>query len=185
MEVLLCASVPLPDRNPTFFKTADVLAIREAIKAVVEVVLPKGRITCGGHPAITPLLALFAREAQLPREKITIFQSQLFINDFPPELNDFVDVRIIPMTGLDCQESLSAMRRSMVSSRKFTSAIFVGGMDGLFEELSLFQELHPGGKIIPLATTGAAAAQIFTSGQYDPGLATARTYPSVLRRSLF
>lgn len=38
IDVFLSASVPLPDRNRVFFDTADVLAIREAIKALIEVV---------------------------------------------------------------------------------------------------------------------------------------------------
>jgi hypothetical protein len=64
-DIFLSASVPLPDWDHRFFETADVLSIREAIKALVETALPTGRITCGGHPAITPLLALFVREAGL------------------------------------------------------------------------------------------------------------------------
>ena len=78
IDIFLSASVPLPTRNRVFFDTADVLAIREAIKALVEVVLPVGSITCGGHPAITPLLALFAREASLDRDRLAIYQSRLF-----------------------------------------------------------------------------------------------------------
>ena len=62
IDIFLSASVPLPERDRHYFETADVLAIRESIKALVEIVIPRGRITYGGHPTITPLLAFFVRE---------------------------------------------------------------------------------------------------------------------------
>jgi hypothetical protein len=40
IDVFLSASVPLPNRHPRFFETADVLGIREAVKALADVVLP-------------------------------------------------------------------------------------------------------------------------------------------------
>jgi hypothetical protein len=42
IHVFLSASVPLPNRDPEFLATADVVAIREAIKALVGEVIPKG-----------------------------------------------------------------------------------------------------------------------------------------------
>ena len=104
IEIFLSASVPLPNRDRAFFDTADVLAIREAIKALVEVVLPIGRITCGGHPAITPLLALFSREASLDRNRLAIYQSKLFEGRLPPELENFVNVHMLA----SCAASLCA-----------------------------------------------------------------------------
>ena len=61
INVFLSASVPLPDRNPRFMKMADVIAIRKSVKALVTEVIPKGVIVFGGHPAITPLIALLLR----------------------------------------------------------------------------------------------------------------------------
>lgn len=97
IDVFLSASVPLPERNRHYFETADVLAIREAIKALVEVVLPVGRITCGGHPAITPLLAFFVQEAGLDRNHLTIFQSRFFEHILPDENSQFQDIRIVEL----------------------------------------------------------------------------------------
>ena len=57
VNVFLSASVPLPTRHPRFHETADVMAIKEAIKALVIEVIPRGKIIFGGHPAITPLIA--------------------------------------------------------------------------------------------------------------------------------
>ena len=94
IDVFLSASVPLPQRDRRFFETADVLAIREAVKALVEVAAVN--ITCGGHPAITPLLALFVREAGLRPDGLTIFQSAFFAGRTPPEIAAFVHVRVVP-----------------------------------------------------------------------------------------
>lgn len=184
IDVFLSASVPLPERDRRFFDTADVLAIREAVKALVEAVLPVGRITCGGHPAITPLLALFAREARLDPERVTIFQSALFAGQTPPELADFVDVRVVAAVGTDREASLALMRDEMITSRDFKAAVLIGGMEGLFKELDLFVSHHPHAVVLPLATTGAAAAIIHVEGHYDKHLARERTYPSLFRRRL-
>jgi hypothetical protein len=184
IEIFLSASVPLPDRDRVFFDTADVLAIREAIKALVEVVLPIGRITCGGHPAITPLLALFAREANLDRDRLAIYQSKLFAGRLPPELADFVNVQMVPAVGNDRTASLTAMRRAMIDSRSFSAAVIVGGMEGIYEENDLFVERHPNAAVLPLSTTGAAAKIVYDKGGYDPVLARDRTYSSLFRRKL-
>jgi hypothetical protein len=184
IDIFLSASVPLPDRDRRFFDTADVLAIREAIKALVEVVLPANRITCGGHPAITPLLSLFVREAKLEPHAITIFQSALFAKKMPPEISHFVDVRIIPALGNDRAASLTEMRREMILSRNFRAAVIIGGMEGVFEELDLFVRYHSRAIVLPIASTGAAASVIHENGNYDRQLKRDLTYASLFRRRL-
>jgi hypothetical protein len=184
IDVFLSASIPLPERNRQFFETADVLLIREAVKALVEVVLPVGRLTTGGHPAITPLLSLFAREAGLGTDRLTIFQSSFFAHVLPTANDAFADVRIVPAVQGNRTQSLTAMRRTMISSRTFHAAVIVGGMDGIFEEVSLFAELQPAATILPIASTGAAAALVHQRGNYDQELATNLTFASLFRREL-
>lgn len=184
MDVFLSASIPLPERDRRFFETADVLLIREAIKALVEVVLPTGRLTCGGHPAITPLLSLFVREAGLPRERVTVFQSQFFVSVMPAENVDFVDVRMTPSVSGRRDASLTLMREQMIASRPFTAAVVIGGMEGIFEEVEIFRRLHPRGAVLPLASTGAAASHVYATGEYDAELAQDLTFSSLFRRRL-
>lgn len=184
IEIFLSASVPLPNRDRVFFDTADVLAIREAIKALVEVVLPIGRITCGGHPAITPLLALFSREANLDSNRLAIYQSKLFEGHLPPELAMFVDVHMVPAVDNNREASLTAMRRAMIESRSFNAAVIIGGMEGIYEEHQLFVERHPNAVVLPLATTGSAARIVYEQGHYDPIFERDRTYSSLFRRKL-
>lgn len=184
IDVFLSAGVPLPTRDRQFFDTADVSAIREAVKALVEVVLPIGRITCGGHPAITPLLAIFVKDAGLPASSVTVFQSELHINRAPKELYDFIDVRVVSAIPGNDVASMTAMRKEMISSRDFDAAVFLGGMDGLFEELDLFNCMHPNAKVLPIASTGAAAAQIYARGGFDPEFAHNLTFLTLFRRRL-
>lgn len=184
IDVFLSASVPLPDRDRRFYESADVLLIREAIKSTVEVVLPLGRITSGGHPAITPLLALFVREAGLSRDRLTIFQSALFADNFPAENADFADVRIVPAVGSDRAASLTRMRREMISSRTFNAAVVIGGMEGILEEMELFASLHTSASVLPIASTGAAAALVYQRGQFDAEFVTNLTFSTLLRRRL-
>jgi hypothetical protein len=184
IDVFLSASVPLPDRDRRFFDTADVLLIREALKALVEVVLPRGRITCGGHPAITPLLALFVREANLKGERLTIFQSELFAGMMPPENAAFADVRIVSAVSDDREASLAEMRERMIASRDFAAAVVIGGMEGVLEEVRLFARRHPTAPILPLASTGAAAAEIHREGDYPQDLISNLTFSSLFRRRL-
>jgi len=183
IDVFLSASVPLPERDRAFFDTADVLAIREAVKALVEVVLPKGRITFGGHPAITPLLSLFVKEANLPRERVTIFQTAFFGKNIPPEVQEFLDVHITPARQ-DLDTSLAEMRSEMIKSRPFHAMVIIGGMEGVFKELSIFESENPDALVLPIASTGAAAEIVYAKGHYDKGLANDLTYASLFRRRL-
>ena len=184
IEIFLSASIPLPTRDRVFFETADVLLIREAVKALVEVVLPTGRITFGGHPAITPLIALFVRDAGLESDRLTIFQSQFFAGELPPENHDFMDVRLVPAVSQNREASLLAMREAMLSSRPFAAAVLIGGMEGIFEELTIFRRVHPKAVVLPLASTGAAAAIVHKEGDFDSELANDLTYASLFRRRL-
>ncbi len=184
INVFVSASVPHAQRDPRFHESADVLAIREAVKSLVEVVLPIGRITCGGHPAITPLLALFVRQAGLRSDRVNIFQSKRFEMEFPEELNQFLEVRLVPEVANDKQASLLTMRTEMLKSRKFDAGVFIGGMEGVIAEAKMFAELHPKAKMLPVSTTGAAAAEIFRSGNFGGDLGVELTYSSLFRRHL-
>ena len=55
-NIFLSASIPLPERHPKYYNTADIIAIRDAVIALASVVIDKHRIIWGGHPSITPLI---------------------------------------------------------------------------------------------------------------------------------
>jgi hypothetical protein len=184
INVFLSASVPLPSRHRRFYETAEVLGIRESVKALVEVVLPVGRITSGGHPAITPLIALFVREGDLPKDRLTIFQSRYFVDRFPQENEEFADVRVMEEVPDNMEASLAYMRHEMLRSQDFDVAVLIGGMEGVLEEARMFAELHPRAPIIPVASTGAAARLVFEGGNFPPDYATQLTYQTLFRHHI-
>ena len=80
--------------------TADVIAIRDSIKALVAEVVPVGRIVFGGHPAITPLVALLLRGlGEQARRRITLYQSAYFSERFALENDEFLDIKIVPIVA--------------------------------------------------------------------------------------
>ena len=162
VRVFLSASIPLPHRNAHFFQTADVVAIREAVKALVGEVVPKGQLVFGGHPAITPLIALLMRGfGEQARRRVVLYQSAYFQKHFVSENDDFLDVRLIPAVGRSRKRSIAAMRKRMIEDTPFDAAVFVGGMEGILDEFNLFVERHGEAHIWPVASTGAAALQLF------------------------
>lgn len=184
IDIFLSASVPLPNRDRKFFETADVFLIREAIRALVEVVLPRGHITFGGHPAITPLMSLYAETARLGGNCITVYQSTFFLGKFPRENDDFTDIRYIEGIKDNRDLSIEKMRIEMITSRKFDAAVLIGGMDGIRDEARLFQKYHPNAQVLPVPSTGAAAAIEYDEGNYPSDLADEISFASLFRRRL-
>ena len=94
LSIFLSASVPLPHRDTKYQETADVVAIRDSIRAVVNVVVPRGQIVFGGHPATTPLIRQLVR-GMTPnaRKQVILYQSLFFKTQFPSEVSEFEEVR--------------------------------------------------------------------------------------------
>lgn len=190
LNIFLSASIPLSDRKKCFYETADVLAIKEAIRSLVEVVIPNGRIVCGGHPAITPLLAMATKNYKKDRKFISIYQSNIFERDFPESVYDFVDLTLIDGNPEEQEESLRNMRQAMIQSQEFDAIVLIGGMEGVIDELEMFLEFHPNAQVIPLASTGAASRIVYESEQkkpeprfqLDPRFENDYTYSSLFRR---
>jgi len=161
-SIFLSASIPLPHRDPKYLETVDVVAIRDSIRALVSVVVPDGQIVFGGHPAITPLIRLLVREMALNvREHVILYQSLFFKPQFPREVSEFEEVRLIEAEANDRDASLAKMRQTMISAHTFDAGIFIGGMEGVEIEYDIFRELHPGKPAYPIASTGAAARILF------------------------
>lgn len=187
IRTFLSASVPLPERHPKFVRSADVIAIREAVKGLVEEVAPIGQIVFGGHPAITPLIAkLINGMGNRVKGHITIYQSSYFADRYPEENSEFLKIKIVPKVNDSEVESIEAMRREMIRSQDFDAGIFIGGMEGVLSEFELFRSNHPNALIWPIASTGAAAKEIFeTLGNPEPDLLMRElTYSTLFRKLL-
>jgi hypothetical protein len=78
-NIFLSASVPLPERNPKYYDTADIIAIRDAVIALATVVLPEYRIIWGGHPSITPLIYYVMQKLNVNiQDYVSLYQSLFF-----------------------------------------------------------------------------------------------------------
>ena len=185
LSLFLSASVPLPNRHPRWMETADVIAIRDAIKALVETVLSESELVFGGHPAITPLIALLLRSMPANfRRRVVLYQSQWFEAEFVKDNAEFIDFRLVP-AGPSLDSSVDRMREEMLKSKPFDAAFFIGGMEGIGAEYSAFHHLHPSALCFPIASTGAAALELYRDLKIDrPDLMHELTYPTLFKRLL-
>ena len=168
-RVFLSASVPLPTRNPAYFATADVLAIRDAVRALAIVVAEvEAELVFGGHFAITPLIRLQIAQAGAPRvgDRFVLFQSRFFTASFPRDNTSFERVEFVDEVPNDHGASLLRLREAMLAD-PFDVGVFIGGMEGVEDEYELFRRIQPEARAFPVASTGAAAAAIFNR---DPDL---------------
>jgi hypothetical protein len=188
-NIFLSASIPLPERHPKYFETADIIAIRDSVIALASIALTNHRIIWGGHPSITPLIYyviermlinnLKREDWDLPLNKdekgfiesqlkgeiqqhIKLYQSLIFKDDFPPENEVFQNVVLTENFG-DIPSSIQHLRERMFSENEFSAAVFIGGMDGIEVEYNMFNEYHPGALLLPIASTGAATKIVYDS----------------------
>jgi hypothetical protein len=169
--VFLSASIPDPKRDPKYFATADVVAIRDAVTALVEVVLPETKLYFGGHPAITPLVRRVGQRLNL-LDKVALFQSREFEGNFPTDNDFFPDLRL--------SDNLDEMRRAMLDTDRFSAAFFIGGMEGVEQEWTRVRASakQRGIHMVPVTSTGGAA--LLLSKEEDMEF----SYPADLRNAL-
>lgn len=186
-NVFLSASIPLPERHPKYYETADVIAIRDAIIALSTLLIPNFRIIWGGHPSITPLINYvieqklksnldridkweklneeekFQLEMKLKnniQEHVVLYQSLFFQDKFIDDINKFENVIFTENTG-DIHSSIQHMRNRMFDEFNYSAAVFIGGMDGIEVEFNMFRERHPNALVLPIASTGAASRIVY------------------------
>lgn len=137
------------------------MAIQAAVRATVQVVIPTARLIWGGHPAITTIIHhTIGRMSADLRDQLTLYQSDYFKAVFPKEHRFFTDVKTIAETP-DKKVSITNMRHRMIEENDFKAAIFIGGMKGVEKEYEIFRNAHPEALLLPVASTGAAARNIY------------------------
>ena len=186
-RIFLSASVPDPKRDPKYFETADVLAIREAVRALATLLLPRHLLVWGGHPAITPMIRVIAESLGASvQEHVLLYQSEFFRHMAPPDNDAFAHVVWVPPVEGNRDLSLERMREAMLHSGPFRAGVFIGGMEGVEDELEMFQRLCPQARVLPVASTGGAALEIYrrAPGRYPRALLEEYAYATVFRRLL-
>lgn len=160
-NIFLSASVPLPERDPKYIETADIIAIRDAIIALTTVALPHHRIIWGGHPSITPLIYYVMQKLKLDIQKnVKLYQSLWFEDVFLEDNNRFENIVFTPKQE-NIPASIQLMREQMFSENEFAAAVFIGGMNGIEDEFRMFREYHPDALLLPVASTGAATKVVY------------------------
>lgn len=201
--IFLSASIPdlSKEENRIYFDKADTTAIRDAVLALVYVCLKLDiKIVWGGHPAITPIVYEAIRNYEekersccnsLSDEEIKkniqrhvhLFQSAWYKENLPEDNNKFENITLTEVKEGDYEKSMLFMRSEMLHSADLSSAIYIGGMEGIMKEDALFQEYYPTRPTYPIASTGGAALALYEDykreRQYSPELLINYAYTSL------
>jgi hypothetical protein len=164
------------ETNKRYVDAARPVQVRSAVVALTRSLLMRGkRLVFGAHPAISPIVLSVAHDLQPEgtEPRIIIFQSQYFESELPAstlhlaswEAGLLVFTPVVQVKGKARDAwrgpSLALMRKLMVSVPNLQGAIFVGGMEGVMAEADAFRAANPGKPIIPLASTGSAATELW------------------------
>jgi hypothetical protein len=191
--IFLSASIPNPAR---WDGPSDALAITDAVVSLARAFLTAGtRIVTAAHPTIAPLLLYVAAElpAESPRRVVT-YQSALFEDVLPEATRRFRDEEIgsfvwteaspgdTPEPG-ERESSLHIMREQMLRETHPSAAVFIGGMEGISDEFSMFTTLFPHAPVYPVGSPGGEA-RVLAEGVDSPvrdELQESKLYPVLWR----
>lgn len=130
--IFLSASMPTNDRDHRFFDTADFIAMRDAVVALVNAIIPHYRLVWGGHPAITPIIHdIFKKRDFDYNEYVTIYQSEYFTGKMPKENQQFDNIVITPAVRNSEDEkqnmldSLAVMRERMLTDNHVYAGVLL------------------------------------------------------------
>jgi len=182
-KVFLSASIPYPQRDKKYYDTADIVSIRDAVRALATVVIPKAHLVWGGHPSITPLIRFVMDRMNVDlKTHITLYQSLFFEEYFPPDNFAFENI-VLTEKRNNRDESLELMRNKLINENDFKVGIFIGGMEGINDEYVMFRESHPNALILPIASTGAAANILYENQhqKFDDRLKNDYAYMALFR----
>jgi hypothetical protein len=161
--IFLSASVPIPGRGD-YYESADPFLIQCAVREFVTATLGRRLIVWGGHPAITPMVWAVCEDLGVNFAKaVVLYQSKFFAEMFPEENRRFSNVEYVDAVPGDRDASLLRMREAMLSRDDLEAAVFIGGMEGVLEEHSMFAKLHPAAKVLPVPAAGGAALKLADS----------------------
>jgi hypothetical protein len=184
--IFLSASVPSEKRAEKYWRVEDApLQIDDAVTALCRALFSRGgQLVFGGHPAISPLVAMVAGEYAGEKEDagpatreslVRIYQSRAFEGSLPDEtllmyrlgyaelqwVDKVGDERFQPedpSSVLLVANSLRVMREKMIEESKPQAMVCIGGMEGVEEEFAIFRQKIPSAPVYALETTGGASA---------------------------
>ncbi|MGE3961941.1 MAG: hypothetical protein AB7F65_09700 [Dehalococcoidia bacterium] len=189
-------SASIPTRRP-WDEASDPFEITDAVVAFTRAVLTGGgRIVTAAHPTIAPLILYVA--AELPIEfieaPVIVYQSEVFRDVLPSATVEMAerglaDMRYTPAVSGEPPDPVAApgslllMRRQLLGEVQPSACVFVGGMEGIFDEYDLAISLVPDAPRFVLGAPGGAAAELAGAEQeLVNGFAYGRVYPALMRR---
>lgn len=159
-EIFLSAGVPVPGRGD-FYLTADPFLIQAAVRELVILMMGRKKLVWGGQPAITPMIWAVCEDLDVSyAESVVLYQSELFSSMYPEENERFANVVYTEARDNDRGASLTLMREQMLGRPNLEAAVFIGGMEGIFEEYDIFRRLHPDKPVVPVMAPGGAAREV-------------------------
>lgn len=162
--VFLSASFPSGKRGESF-TPYDASGIADAVSAFARAILGNnGQLLFGGHPTITSLVFMIARELRV-QDSLLVFQSAWFRNQKLPEVDEIEREKLGQLVWTPeahtRDHSLRIMRDGMIdSARVCAGALFIGGMEGILDEYELVKMRAPDLPCIPVTGPGGAAARL-------------------------
>jgi SLOG cluster3 family len=158
--IFLSASIPVFGRG-NYRETADPFLIQFPVRELVMTVIRDRKIVCGGHPAITPMIWKICEDLRVDyTNAMVLYQSRFFADQFPEENAHFRNVVFVDAVAGDREASLQRMREKMLSRSDLEAAVFIGGMEGVEVEYTLFRAHRPDGKVLLVPATGGAARKL-------------------------
>ena len=194
--VLLAASYP-----PREYRTkADSHEIAAAVKALAGAVFQRGwTLVFGGHPTISPLVLMIAREHGR-KGRVVVYQSAYFRNHIGPATRALISegysvVEEIPNDPAErppaagekldptrCPRSPRAMRESMVRHPGLAGLVQIAGDTGLRQELEFFAQRRKDLPAMAIGAPGGMAAELareVPASDMAAALATSQNYLSL------
>lgn len=154
-------------------------------------------LVTGAHPTISPLLLYVAAEFPVyeGKPRVLIYQSALYKRIIPEATRRFEKqgigllrmVKSAPGEKIGSgprEASLRLMRERMFRETSPRAGIFVGGMQGISDELRLLRSTVPGSWSYPIARPGGESADLveFAPEPLRELLTESAVYPTVARR---
>jgi hypothetical protein len=156
--------------------------VEQAVIALARAVFANGgRIVFGAHPSISPLVASVASEYQLAgppegQRRVIIYQSKAFEKALPNHTWDLYRFGFADLVWTDakggefyvpgdaasrkCPLSLTEMRTRMIGEIRPQWMVVIGGMEGVFEEVELFEKRSRTAPVFAARESGGVARQI-------------------------
>lgn len=175
--IFLSASVPTPDRGFERIEDAAFEIEQAVISLARSIFSAGGTLVFGGHPSISPLVAMVAGEYQPAflaesgegerAPLTTIYQSEAF-RERAVEANFLIfklqsakvvwtPVRRDSGETQSIDGSLFDMRTAMVEQTAPAAMVCIGGMDGVHEEVEIYRKYFPRRPVFVLGRTGGAS----------------------------